>query len=96
MLSCALQPQPLIALLPDTDPDDPDKKRLTCLFLPQRGQQSPSLGMSTSYYGSICMCPFCCDLVISGVVFIKKQQNIRETCCVYQETTKYQGNLAMP
>lgn len=43
-LSCSLQPQPLIALVPDTDPDDPEKKRLNCIFLPQRGQQSPSLG----------------------------------------------------
>ena len=47
-LSCSLQPQPLIALVPDTDPDDPEKKRLNCIFLPQRGQQSPSLGRFAS------------------------------------------------
>lgn len=42
-----LQPQPLIALMPDSDPDDPEKKRLTCIFLPQHSQLSPSLGETT-------------------------------------------------
>ena len=41
------QPQPLIALMPDSDPDDPEKKRLTCIYLPQHGQLSPSMGKTT-------------------------------------------------
>jgi len=38
------QPQPLIALHPEPDPNNPEKKRLTCLFLPQQGPHSSSLG----------------------------------------------------
>ena len=45
-----LQPQPLIALMPDADPDDPEKKRLTCIFLPQHGQLSPSMGKTIPTY----------------------------------------------
>ena len=38
------QPQPLIALHPEPDPNNPEKKRLTCMFLPQQGPHSSSLG----------------------------------------------------
>ena len=49
ILSVPLQPQPLVALHPDTDPENPDKKRLTCIFLPQQGPYSPSLGTVVVY-----------------------------------------------
>ena len=38
------QPQPLIALHVESDPNNSEKKRLTCSFLPQQGPHSPSLG----------------------------------------------------